>query len=352
MKVPVLEVRDLEVSYAQRRRRARRGASASVSAVASVNLRIEAGETLALVGESGCGKTSLARAVVGLQAPSRGSILINGRDRSGLSGREARRLCKDVQMVFQDPASSLNPRKTVHQILQAGWRGNPEIAQPADPEQAVADLLRRVGIDPDHASRLPHQFSGGQQQRIGVARALSVRPHLIVCDEAVSALDVSIRAQIVNLLQDLQEELGVAYLFIAHDLSIVRHVADTVAVMYLGKVVELGARDEVLFSPCHPYTQSLLSAVPVTRPWELRRERVRLRGEPPSPMAPPSGCRFHPRCPKSQEICSQTEPRLSTHFGRLVACHFAEPTFVDNSGVLTAGPSIPCSPERGNGESL
>jgi oligopeptide transport system ATP-binding protein len=321
---PLLEIRDLGVDYPVRGGVLRR-VTGSVSAVAGVSLSVAAGETVGLVGESGCGKTTLARTVVGLQRASRGSVLVDGADVAGRDAEARRRLRRDVQMIFQDPYSSLNPRRTVRQIIGRAWKIHPGIVPPERRADETAELLRRVGLDPSHADRYPHQFSGGQRQRIGIARALAVRPRLIVCDEAVSALDVSIRAQIVNLLKDLQAELGVAYLFIAHDLSVVRHMCDRVAVMYLGRVVECGDSATIFAAPAHPYTQSLLDAVPVTRPWLGGPARVSLRGDPPSPADPPGGCRFHTRCPRAEEICGRVEPPLEEEYGRMSACHFAEP---------------------------
>jgi oligopeptide transport system ATP-binding protein len=317
MTTPLLEVRDLVVDYPVRSGVLRR-VTGRVSAVAGVNLTVAPGETVGLVGESGCGKTSLARTVVGLRQPSSGQILLDGHDIG--AGNRAR----DVQMVFQDPHASLNPRRTVRQIVGRGWSIHPDLVPKADRPDALAELLGRVGLNPDHADRYPHEFSGGQRQRIGLARALAMRPKLIVCDEAVSALDVSIRAQIVNLLQDLQADLGISYLFIAHDLSIVEHISHRIAVMYLGTIVETGGRDEIFGAPAHPYTQSLLDAVPVTRPWLSDAARVTVSGDPPSPANPPGGCRFHTRCPLAQPVCASTSPTLRAFDGRLVACHFAE----------------------------
>jgi len=319
-----LEVRDVNIDYPIRGGIFRR-VKGHVSAVSGASFDVAPGETLGLVGESGCGKTSLARAIVGLTPTSHGQILVEGQDvsRGGTVDRQI--MPRRVQMVFQDPFSSLNPRMTVRQIIGRAWQIHQDVVPPSDREATLADLLARVGLNPDHADRYPHQFSGGQRQRIGIARALALRPHVIVCDEAVSALDVSIRAQIVNLLQDLQVELGIAYLFIAHDLSIVEHLCDRVAVMYLGKIVEIGNRDQIFRSPTHPYTQSLLDSVPVTRPWRVNRSVSLANGDPPSPANPPSGCRFHTRCPRARQICADVEPPLAEHDARLSACHFAGP---------------------------
>jgi len=321
----VLEVRDVDINYPIHGGVLRRVVG-NVSAVAGASFSVDAGTTLGLVGESGCGKTSLARAIVGLTPISSGKIIVDERDVATRTA-DRRLLPRHVQMVFQDPYSSLNPRMTVRQIIGRAWQIHPEVVEGPAREATLRELLDRVGLDPDHADRYPHQFSGGQRQRIGIARALALRPRLIVCDEAVSALDVSIRAQIVNLLQDLQAELGIAYLFIAHDLSIVEHLCHRVAVMYLGKVVELGDRDQIFGAPQHPYTQSLLDSVPVTRPWRLSRSTAaRIDGDPPSPADPPSGCRFHPRCPRAEQVCTAVEPPLGQHDGvGLTACHFPGP---------------------------
>ncbi len=294
---------------------------ARVHAVDDVTLRLRSGQTLGLVGESGCGKTTLARCVVRLLDPTEGSIEFEGHDITHASVRELRPLRKDMQIVFQDPYASLNPRKRVGQIigtpLALHGAPKPEIAQ------RVRDLLARVGLSPEHVNRFPHEFSGGQRQRVGIARALALEPRLIVLDEPVSALDVSIQAQIVNLLDDLQDDFGLTYLFVAHDLSVVRHISDTIAVMYLGKVMEVAAADELYVKPIHPYTIALLGAIPIPDPEQNRAsERVTLEGEPPSPIDPPSGCRFHPRCPRATEICRRVEPPLAEYpGGHLAACH-------------------------------
>jgi oligopeptide transport system ATP-binding protein len=321
---PLMDVRDLVIDYPIRGGLLRR-VTGQVSAVAGVNLSIDAGETVGLVGESGCGKTSLARSLVGLVRPTAGRILLDGRDIASGGADSRRALHRGVQMVFQDPYASLNPRRTVRQIVTRGWSIHPDLVPAEQRADELARLLRRVGLNPDHADRFPHQFSGGQRQRIGIARALAMRPRLIVCDEAVSALDVSIRAQIINLLQDLQAELGVAYLFIAHDLSIVEHLCHRVAVMYLGKVVESGERSRIFDAPAHPYTRSLLDAVPVTRPWLGAPAGATVSGDPPSPARPPAGCRFHTRCRRAQDVCSRDEPPLERTDGRLAACWFPGP---------------------------
>jgi oligopeptide/dipeptide ABC transporter ATP-binding protein len=297
-----------------------RGGSGLVRAVDGVDFDIKSGETLALVGESGCGKSTTGRLLLRLIEPTAGSVTIDGREVYKLSSTSLRTLRRDMQIVFQDPYASLNPRMTVGAMLEEPLRLHKLATGPAV-KRRVEELLTAVGLAPEHARRYPHEFSGGQRQRVGIARALAVEPRLIVCDEAVSALDVSIQAQIVNLLQDLQKQRDLAYLFIAHDLAVVRHIADRVAVMYLGRIVELAPTDALFEAPRHPYTRALLSAVPVPDP-SVRHERIALTGEPPSPVAIPSGCRFHTRCPHAQDICRREDPVLiDDGAGHAAACH-------------------------------
>lgn len=318
MTTSLLQARGLVKRYPVRHGLTRRVAG-HVSAVNRVGLDVFAGETLAVVGESGCGKSTLGRLLTHLVEPTAGTVVFEGRDLGGLGSEELRRVRRSLQIVFQDPNSSLNPRKTVRQILDAPFR-----YQRITAEEPVEALLERVGLRPEHADRHPHEFSGGQAQRIGIARALALRPKLVVCDEPVSALDVSVQAQILNLLRDLQEDYGLSYVFISHDLAAVRQICTRVAVMYLGSIAEVADRDSFFSGALHPYSHALLSAVPIPEPTaERARQRLVLHGDLPSPLNPPSGCPFRTRCPKAADICAAQAPPLVEHRpGHLAACHF------------------------------
>jgi len=321
---PILEVRNL-VMHFEVAGGLFQGGAGLVRAVDGVSFSIRRGETLGLVGESGCGKTTTGRCILQLERPTSGEIIFEGRDLTRLDGDELRRVRQRIQVIFQDPYSSLNPRMSVGQIVEEPMAVHGLVPDRRARAARVRELLGRVGLLPQHANRYPHELSGGQRQRVGIARALAMSPSLIVCDEPVSALDVSIQAQIINLLEDLQADLGLAYLFVAHDLAVVRHISHRVAVMYLGKMVEVADRNELYQSPQHPYTRALLSAVPIPDPGlEAERERQVLRGEVPSPLNPPSGCVFHPRCPLAVERCRGEIPALrQVRPQHDAACHLA-----------------------------
>ncbi|WP_339149627.1 MULTISPECIES: dipeptide ABC transporter ATP-binding protein [unclassified Sutcliffiella] len=298
----------------------------NVKAVDDLNFYIKKGETLGLVGESGCGKSTTGRTIIRLYEPTEGNIIFKGRDIATMGEGELRKTVrKDIQMVFQDPFATLNPRKTLRSILKEPYNTHNMFTK-REREEKVQELLAKVGLDPSFINRYPHEFSGGQRQRIGIARALALNPEMIIADEAVSALDVSIQAQIINLMQDLQREMGLSYIFISHDLSVVRHISDRVGVMYLGRMMELATKHDLYDEPLHPYTQALLSAVPSTRrKGQVKRERIVLKGELPSPANPPTGCVFHTRCPAAMDVCKQIVPQFKEvkpdHF---VACHLYE----------------------------
>ncbi len=322
MSAPLLSARGVEIGFPVRRGLLVKREVARVRAVDGVDLELAAGETLAVVGESGCGKSTLARGLVRLLVPDRGEIAFEGRDIAGLRGAELAAFRRQVTMIFQDPIASLDPRMRIGQSVQEPLDIH-GLGDQAERRRRVAEALERVGLDPSHASRFPHEFSGGQRQRIGIARALVLEPRVIVCDEPVSALDVSVQAQILNLLEDLRRDLGLAYVLIAHDLDVVRRLADRVQVMYLGRVVESGTVEQVYAAPRHPYTRALLAARPVADPAAVRaRGSVALEGDVPSPLDPPPGCRFHPRCPVAQADCARDDPALAVGAdGRGWACH-------------------------------
>jgi oligopeptide/dipeptide ABC transporter ATP-binding protein len=320
---PILEIRDLVKHFPIKQGVVFQRQIGAVKAVDGITFDVLRGETLGLVGETGCGKSTTARLLVRLLDPTSGEILFEGQNVARHTGPALKALHRDMQMVFQDPYSSLNPRKTVGSIIAEPFAVHGMLKDAGARKKRVQELMDRVGLNPEHYNRYPHEFSGGQRQRIGVARAVALEPKVLVADEPVSALDVSIQAQVLNLLRELQKEMGLTLIFIAHDLSVVRHMCDRVAVMYLGKIVELAQSDELYGFPRHPYTGALLSAVPVPDPSGSQRERQLLTGDVPSPANPPSACRFHTRCPKAQELCSQEEPLLvNKGSGNLAACHF------------------------------
>ena len=320
MQEPILEAHNLRREYTVKR--GLFAAPGTVKALNGVSFVLEAGKTLAVVGESGCGKSTLARLLTMIEPPTSGRLVLDGIDVAAADAAQRRQLRRDIQIVFQNPYGSLNPRQTIGRALEEPLRVNTQMTA-AERDAAVREMMAKVGLRPEFHGRYPHMFSGGQRQRIAIARALMLRPKVLVLDEPVSALDVSIRAQVLNLLVDLQREFGLAYVFISHDLSVVRHVADDVLVMYLGRVVELASRDELFANPQHPYTRALLSATPVADP-DAKRERIILKGELPSPFAPPSGCPFHPRCPLAMPVCRGEMPRLEGEAAHQTACYAVE----------------------------
>ena len=324
MTTPILEVSNLTKYFPLASQGIFSRVKGDNKAVNGISFTLNAGETLGLVGESGCGKSTAGRTILKLYDPTSGSIFFEGEDISKYSQSKMKPLRTKMQMIFQDPYSSLNPRHTIGSIIAASYEIQ-KITPAGGTRKAVQELMERVGLNPEHYNRYPHEFSGGQRQRIGIARALALKPKFIVCDEPVSALDVSIQAQVINLLDDLRDDFGLSYLFIAHDLSVVQHISDRVAVMYLGKIMELAKTDEIYKSPHHPYTKALLSAIPLPDPvLEHKREQIILKGDLPNPANPPTGCVFNTRCWKAREKCFTTEPTLMQIGNSQVACHFPE----------------------------